>query len=197
MFERFSREARLAVVDAQEQAREAGSHEIAPEHILLALRRQDDGTGRYLAGRLGDTEWLAARFRQVRRRAGITGADARALEEIGIDVDRIVEAVERAHGENALTPGTPRSGAGWFRRRWSADGAPKGRVPFATEAKRVMAQSLKETAALGDQHIGGEHLLLALLGMPGTVSDVLADEGVDYLDARRALRGGSGQANAG
>lgn len=37
-----------------------------------------------------------------------------------------------------------------------------------------------------------QHLLLALLGMSGAVSDVLGEAGIDYLDARRALRGASG-----
>ena len=37
MFERFTRSARVAVVLAQEEARDLDSREIGPEHLLVAL----------------------------------------------------------------------------------------------------------------------------------------------------------------
>jgi ATP-dependent Clp protease ATP-binding subunit ClpA len=44
MFERFTREARLAVSDAEAEARELGSPTIEAEHVLLALTRLDPST---------------------------------------------------------------------------------------------------------------------------------------------------------
>lgn len=194
MFERFSREARAAVVRARERAAEAASPQVLPEHLLLALRHRDDDVGRYLVDRLAEESTLAERFGRVRRRAGITSADAQALEGLGIDVDHVVEAVERVHGENALVGDR----AGSWRRR-TTPGTPRRttlHIPLAAESKQVLVQCLKETAVVRDRRIRTEHLLLALLATSGVVSDVASEDGVDHLDARRALRG-PGQTRAG
>lgn len=193
MFERFSQDARLAVIDAQRHARDTGCFEIAAEHLALALLERDDDTGRYLADRVDGTESLAARFRDVRQRAGITPTDARALGELGIDIDRVVDAVERAHGENVLASGTRRGRFTWPWRR-KIRRRPEGHIPFTSEAKRVLTQALQEAIALKERRIGSEHLLFALLTLPSGTRDVLADSGIDYLDARRALRGSRGLA---
>ncbi len=42
MFERFSRHARIAVVLAQEEARELGANDIRPEHILVGVLQSPD-----------------------------------------------------------------------------------------------------------------------------------------------------------
>ena len=52
MFERFTREARLVVADAESEARELGSPTIEPEHLLLALTRLDPSSA--LGGVLAD-----------------------------------------------------------------------------------------------------------------------------------------------
>ena len=44
MFERFTREARLVVANAEAEARELGSPTIEAEHVLLALTRIDRST---------------------------------------------------------------------------------------------------------------------------------------------------------
>jgi ATP-dependent Clp protease ATP-binding subunit ClpC len=44
MFERFTRAARIAVKDAETEARELGSPAIEAEHLLLALLRPEAGT---------------------------------------------------------------------------------------------------------------------------------------------------------
>ena len=72
MFERFTREARTAVQDAEAEARELGSPAIEAEHLLLALTRQDPST-----------------------------AVARALAEAGLDHERVSEALE-AERERSL-----------------------------------------------------------------------------------------------
>ncbi|BBJ43906.1 hypothetical protein SSPO_066240 [Streptomyces antimycoticus] len=73
---------------------------------------------------------------EVRRRGGITGADAEALAGLGIDVDEIVARVEEAHGVGALaaagsTPGaTPGPTAGSA----SARAPRRGRRPRAARS---------------------------------------------------------------
>jgi ATP-dependent Clp protease ATP-binding subunit ClpA len=75
MFERFTREARLVVVDAEAEARELGSPTIEAEHVLLALTRIDRSTP--------------------------VGA---ALADCGLDHDGLLEALdaERAHSLAAV-----------------------------------------------------------------------------------------------
>jgi ATP-dependent Clp protease ATP-binding subunit ClpA len=72
MFERFTRAARIAVKDAETEARELGSPAIEAEHLLLALTRQDPST-----------------------------AVGRALAEAGLDHERVTEALE-AERERSL-----------------------------------------------------------------------------------------------
>jgi ATP-dependent Clp protease ATP-binding subunit ClpA len=66
MFERFTREARAAVVRAGEAARRTGAEQVEPEHLLLALAGGDGAD-----------------------------AAARALAEAGIDGRAIEEAIEQ------------------------------------------------------------------------------------------------------
>jgi len=174
MFERFTRGARVAVVDAQAHAREARAPQIGPEHLLLALRGRAGDS--YLAERVPDVPELSAEFDRIRRNAGIGPTDAEALAGLGIDVDRVVEAVERVHGENAL--GRPR-------RPWR-----KGHLPFDRDAKRTMERTLTEAVSLGHRTLREEHILLALLGMGGNVADVLAAHDVTYAGVRQMLMSG-------
>lgn len=72
MFERFTRDARTAVKDAEEEARALGSPTIEAEHLLLALTRQAPHT-----------------------------AVALALATAGLDHDRVSEALD-AERERSL-----------------------------------------------------------------------------------------------
>jgi ATP-dependent Clp protease ATP-binding subunit ClpA len=49
VFERFTREARGAVVRAQEAAMRMGAEQVEPEHLLLALAEGDDPAARAIA----------------------------------------------------------------------------------------------------------------------------------------------------
>jgi hypothetical protein len=197
MFERFTTSAREVVRGAVRQAEETGGAAVGEPELLLALldradsgrtdrrrgsRRTDRRTG---SGRtdspaadvlttLGATARRASIERalaDVRRRGGISAADAEALAGLGIDVDAVVARVEEEHGAGALA--TPR------RRR--------SRGRFAPEAKSVLERSLRIAVGRGDKHIGDEHLLLALLARPGVAANVLADHDVTYVQAERAL----------
>ncbi|WP_275558326.1 Clp protease N-terminal domain-containing protein [Streptomyces sp. 5-6(2022)] len=118
---------------------------------------------------------------EVRRRGGITGADAEALAGLGIDVDEIVARVEESHGVGALAT------AGSTPARAPRRGRRLARRPFSREAKSVLERSLRIALARGDKHIGDEHLLLSLTARPGVAAHVLADHGVTYVQVERAL----------
>jgi len=168
MFERFSPEAREVVVEAQRVASDEASANVDPLHLLTSLARNTEVLT--ALGCPGDE--LADDLRRVRRRGGMSDADVEALSGFGIDVEHIVDRVEQTHGEGALAGGT-RNG--------------RGHRPFTQEAKKVLAQTLRETLDVGDKRIEGEHLLLALTAIPGVAADVLAQRGIDYLAVRRLL----------
>jgi hypothetical protein len=68
-------------------------------------------------------------------------ASAPVLKKAGITADAVREKVA------ALEPGRPA----------------RGRTPFTRAAKRALEQSVREAQALGDNFIGAEHVLLALM----------------------------------
>jgi ATP-dependent Clp protease ATP-binding subunit ClpA len=76
MFERFTREARAAVKDAEAEARELGSSTVEAEHLLLALTRQDPAS-----------------------------AVGRALAEAGLDHDRVREALDAERERSLMAVG--------------------------------------------------------------------------------------------
>ncbi|MCR6485489.1 ATPase [Amycolatopsis sp. OK19-0408] len=170
MFERFTRDARLAVIEAQLVARQSGSVEVGPADLLAGLVK----TGLPLLTELGvDTGDLTAELERTRRRGGVSDADAEALTEFGIDVERIVERVEQTHGEGALAG---RLGP-----------AKRGHVPFTAQSKKTLELSLREAVKLGDKHLGQEHILLALAQQRGT-DELLARRGADYVTLRRVVQ---------
>ena len=65
MFERFSRNARVAVVLAQEEARELNVDEIRPEHLLVGVLQS---AGRDLSGVLGGYSLTAEVIRDLESR---------------------------------------------------------------------------------------------------------------------------------
>ncbi|MFI5605762.1 Clp protease N-terminal domain-containing protein [Amycolatopsis sp. NPDC051903] len=180
MFERFTQDARMAVVEAQIVAREAGAREIELTDVLAGLARTENGSALRVLQELGvSREDVLAELDRVRRRGGISDADVEALTEFGIDVEQIVERIEETHGPGALAGGGRRG--------------KRGHIPFAADAKRTLELSLREALKLGDKQLRQEHILLALTQQKGPVPDLLAARGVDYVSVRRAV----GQREAG
>lgn len=174
MFERFTRDGRTAVVNAQASARESGSLRIDSLHLLAGLVRTPSGPVRsLLIGCDVAPDELTSELERVRRRGGVSDSDAAALGDFGIDVEQIVERVEGIYGEGVLASGTRRTR--------------RGHIPFSPDAKRTLEQSLRQALETGDKHIGAEHLLLALVATTGPAADVLAKRGVDQAAIWRVL----------
>jgi hypothetical protein len=149
MFERFTRDARAIVIGAQQKAVEVDAAQIDSLHMLGALFRTPQGSaGRILLDLGASPADLTGEFDRIRGRGGISDSDAAALDAFGIDIERIVERVEQAHGPNALAGDLPKG------KRAMRKG---GHLPFAEDAKQALTQSLREAAGLGDRHIGDEH----------------------------------------
>ncbi|WP_405998554.1 Clp protease N-terminal domain-containing protein [Streptomyces sp. NBC_00829] len=184
MFERFTKDARDVVTGSSEHAQRAGADAVTEEHLLLALLDQEGTRAAFAFASLGITdrrESVEASLADVRRRGGLTKADSDALAELGIDVLQIVSKVESVHGEGALA--VSRGPKRW----WAGQ-----RRPFAVSAKDTLVRSLRIATGRGDRRIGGEHVLLALMGKAGVVADVMGEYGVTYGAVERAMFGRGG-----
>ena len=90
----------------------------------------------------------------------------------------------RARGRGALPPVPARRGhAPPFQ-----GAGPGGHIPFTPRAKKSLERSLREAVALKDNHIGVQHLALALLTMnEGTVPVILSALGASNTALRAAI----------
>ena len=170
MFERFTAAARAAVRTAADAAKTAGTHEIGIDHLVAALLPVVPATG--LSA--DDATAVLADLAEARRRAGLSDVDARALAELGIDLDGVVAAAERELGDGALTARPRRSG---------------GRLRLAPAACEALAAALRQARALGDRELRAEHLLLGVLAQRAdrVPADVLAAHGVTLATLIAAL----------
>lgn len=96
-------------------------------------------------------------------------AGAQALAELGVDLDRARATVAQTVGA-------------------ASGSARRGQRPFTSEAKNVLKLSLTKSAELQSNHIGTEHMLLALTqGDSDGVAHVLEEQGVDIKNLRSLL----------
>ena len=99
MFEKFARDAREAVVHAQDEARTLGMDRIGPEHVLLGAVRTPDTVAAQALARLGvDHSALLAAVRVQPEHA----IDADALADLGVDLEAVRAQVEASFGPGAL-----------------------------------------------------------------------------------------------
>jgi ATP-dependent Clp protease ATP-binding subunit ClpA len=164
MFERFTREARQVVVDAQAECRRLHDPGVTSVHLLLALIREDGPLADLLA-------------QHGLSRAALDDHAVDALRSIGIDVEAVREAVEREFGRGAL----------------DRAGHRKGHLAFRADAKKCLELSLREAIRLKNREIRVEHLALALLRDPGILlRPILTGLAVDVpslrLDLEQRLR---------
>ncbi|MGL5930470.1 MAG: Clp protease N-terminal domain-containing protein, partial [Dermatophilaceae bacterium] len=96
MFERFTRDARAVVVDAQEVCRALDAHEVRPVHLLLALAESGGATRGTLEahGLTSDdvSAALGAPSPSPPPPPPLHGDDAATLRTLGIDLDAIRDA---------------------------------------------------------------------------------------------------------
>jgi ATP-dependent Clp protease ATP-binding subunit ClpA len=102
--------------------------------------------------------------------------DAEALASIGIDLDAIRARVEDAFGPGALS------------RRRCRRGVMALGLPFTRHAKKALELALREAVAVGDRHIGSEHVLVGLIRAgDGVAARILSARGVDGGAVQAAL----------
>ena len=163
MFERFRRHARVAVVLAQEGARELRTREVAPQHLLLGvLQAAGNDLSTVLSGYGLTAELVRARL--IEAASGTTdesfpdfGEDAEALRAIGIDLRAVRDSVARTFGADAFDNALHRSGRRRGRQRRSS------RIPFTSAAKKCLEMAVREALAHKDNEIACEHLMLGIM----------------------------------
>ncbi|WP_067135545.1 Clp protease N-terminal domain-containing protein [Microtetraspora malaysiensis] len=182
MFERFTREARQTVAQAQAHARRLNHPKIGTEHLLLGLLEQPDTmSARILHGHGLTSERAEAEVLRASRpdpRGGDLDADA--LEAIGIDLTAVRERVEAAFGPGALDRAPSRNHRGLL---------VSGRhIPFDSGAKKALELSLREAIALKCKEIRDGHILLGLLReAEGLGARVISSSGIDIAALRTEL----------
>ena len=169
MFERFSDDARRAVVRAQEEAGSLEHSYTGTEHLLLGLTAESS-----MLSSFGVTR--EALVRQILREIGPgRPADAAALASIGIDLQEVRRRVEEAFGPGALE----RTRAG---RVFCAERR------FTPRSKKALELAMKEARRLGHGSIEQEHLLLGVLAVrEGLAVKLLEDLGASPERIRQAV----------
>ncbi len=101
----------------------------------------------------------------------------------------VAELMRRRRRRRARDRGALPAGPARRRHAPSFPGAgPGGHIPFTPRAKKSLERSLREAVALKDNHIGVQHLALALLTMDeGTVPVILSALGVSNTSLRAAI----------
>lgn len=182
MFERFSRNARVSVVLAQEEARELDAEEIRPEHLLVGVL-QSAGRGLSSAlARHGLTPEVIRNQLSKEESSSEESIDdgAEALRSIGIDLRAIRDGVDRTFGAGTYDNALRKSGR--RRRR-------RGHIPFTKSAKKVLELSLREALAHKDNWIGCEHIVLGILRGGDKFTLGLINACVDTQELRAAVIG--------
>jgi ATP-dependent Clp protease ATP-binding subunit ClpA len=178
MFERFTKDAREAVVLAQQEAVALHHGWIGTEHVLLGVLRAGGDGARLLAGFGVDAAGVRDDVVRIVGR-GEDDIDRDALATLGIDLEAVRERVERAFGPGALS-----------RRGRCRSGVLGPAVPFSARAKKALELTLREAISLGERDLRGEHLVLGLLREgDGVAARILAERGVTHAAARDRIAG--------
>jgi ATP-dependent Clp protease ATP-binding subunit ClpA len=150
IFTRFTDRTRGSVEAAFEEARMLGHDSLGDEDLLLGILQADDGIAVAALSSLGVTLEDA----REESEAMLSGA----LASIGISL----EEVRREAGET-------------FDMRIPDD----RRIPLSPMAKNILVGARKQMRRLGDDHLGTEHVLLAIVdNEDGTAVRMLARLGV-------------------
>ena len=152
MFERFTTDARDAVIEALDTAAELGSRTLTPAHLLYGCAASGDG----VAAPMRDCGITSAGVRSALTEGEppqSAGIDGEALRAVGIDYDAVRGTVEQTFGPGALEAAPDRRVTAGRRRR------PR----MSPTAKRAMQQALLVVRELHHERIEPGHLLLGVL----------------------------------
>lgn len=176
MFERFTTDARLIVVNSQGHARRLGHNYIGCEHLLLSLASLDGEVGEVIRRAGATPQDIDATIGRMVGQAWFQGLDSEALAAIGIDLDAVRAKVEAQFGMPRASC-RQRRRPRWQRRRNCSAGT--GHIPFTPRAKKCLELSLREAIALRDRHIGPEHIVLGLTRVKDSMAlEILSTLGV-------------------
>ena len=172
MFERFTRNARAVVVDAQSIAVRVGAPEVRPAHLFESLAATDGGLAMQVLAQLGAPAYEVRRVvhgLSSRYSDGLDAEDAEALKLLGIDLDEVISRIDR----DLSDCGGPNT---------------KGHRRLGRGSKKVLELSLREALQLGDNFIGTEHILLAIMRQGDKVAlETLKAFDLTVADVRRAV----------
>jgi ATP-dependent Clp protease ATP-binding subunit ClpA len=193
MFERFTDEARQAVVLAQEQARALRHSWIGTEHLLLGVATSGSGVGPRVLMRLGlEAPTIRADvIRLIGEGGEFDDRDEEALRALGIDFDKVRRAAEEAFGPGALDRPIPRRRRGRCNEPWIS-----GHLPFTPRSKKSLELALCWAVTMRSGSIGPEHLLLGLASdRDGVAAEILRAHGVEVADLRQAVEDETGRSD--
>lgn len=132
---KFTERAQKVVAYAQEEARRLNHNVIGTEHLLLGLLREGEGVA------------------------------ARALRNMGVDIQRVRQQVEMMIGVGPFMI--------------------QGPIGYTPRAKRVMELAIDESRKLGHNYVGTEHILLGLIREgDGVAAQVLTNLGISLEKAQ-------------
>jgi ATP-dependent Clp protease ATP-binding subunit ClpA len=171
MFERFSADARQAVIAAQHESLRAGHESVGCEHLLLALVTDRRGIAGQAAAAAGlDSDALRARI-AARADPGSEPLDAEALALLGIDLDSVRRAAEAAFGPGALNRGA---------RGRPGPARPFGGGGLTKELKKSVELALRSAISMRDRQISPGHLLIGIIDQGDNAAlRALAGAGID------------------
>lgn len=201
MFERFTGQARQAILQARTTAQDLGDRFLGPEHILFGLASAKFGDP--VADILREYGITATRVHDELSHATGTGGlgadDAEALQAIGIDLDAVRASVEGVFGPGALDQrsdhGPDVRGLKALLRRRSTDQKSSGHIRVTPGAKKVLEYSLREAVRMRHHEIGSAHILLGLLRTGDNAAiRILARAGVDLAALRHDVLASFSQA---
>ncbi len=173
MFEKFTKPARFAVIDAAQIAQGSGNKRVDSRHLLLALVRSDAKVRAALTAVGAEVDAVDKHLT-----AGVENneLDAEALAAIGIDLFEVKRRVNEQFGEDA----------------WQAAGGAKRskkQPRFSPDAKDALKAGLLESMKDEGREIAASHLALGILGVTGPGSDSLEEAGIDVRALREQLAG--------
>ncbi|MBU4047278.1 ATP-dependent Clp protease ATP-binding subunit [bacterium] len=148
MFKRYTEKAKRAIMIAQEEAINLNHDYIGTEHILIGLIKEEEGVA------------------------------SQVLRQLGVNVDKVVEEVERLVGKGEYQQ--------------------VGEIAFTPRAKKVLELASQEASQLKNNYIDTEHILLGLIKEgSGVAVRILADLGINldnvYSEIMKVLMEGEAQ----